>query len=249
MESKGSVPFSIFNNLREKYLELETAYRELEAKYKRNVIDADTDGDWTDEDDEREKLLPSWRNIKPFLPVIQQIDRRYNGFLASMVDGFKKEIDLEEESQCRVQNPNFISEDELLEEFKLKFNLYERKEAPGINASIQVKPKMYDEVTQIFNPKKSKIETQTPAVYRPTHVNASTQLNLPPKTNFDRITPRPSTSASIDPPPITVTNPNLHFSCQTSQQLSNISRNVPLRPDRKRIPSLFEVRVPPSRNQ
>ena len=73
-------------------MELETAYRELEAKYKRKVIDAEMDSDWTDENDEREKLLPSWRNIKPFLPVIQQIDRRYDGFLASMVDGFKKEI-------------------------------------------------------------------------------------------------------------------------------------------------------------
>ena len=209
---------------------MQKAYKEVEEKYKIKAIDAEIDAEWSQEDDDKEKLLPSWRNIRPFLPIIQQIDRRYEGFLASMKDGFSKEINLKEESSCRVENPNFISEDELLAEFKIKFDLVQ-KDVSTQDEAIQVKPKLYDAVTQIWNLKKSTIETQTLAVYKPTRKNVSTQLNLPPKNSLDQIKPSHSDLNSLRTfsskiPPIT-------------------TQNIPSRPNSGKIPSLFDLKINP----
>lgn len=87
MENQGSVAYKLFAKLRKKYLKLEAAYKQLDAankemkeKYKRDVLDSNIDAEWTSEDAERKQLHPIWRNIRSYLFIIKQVDKRFKEF-------------------------------------------------------------------------------------------------------------------------------------------------------------------------
>ena len=222
MEGEETIPFEVFQDLRNNYIRLLKDYRSLKNKYDVLIKPEEIVAEWTQEDKIKAARYPGWEYIKPFSQILTKISIQHPQLIRILGIAHVAEDEFRN-VMAQAKNVREICESDATTQTPNGFGNLDK-----ISVEIQTSPEIYE-----FSNSSPVTSNQVPTV---PELACSLNLESTPENDLNLTSSHYSSTESIEIIDVPIYRSN--FFKANPRPMSKKNKNK----EESKIPSLFEIK-------